>query len=202
MSQAIDVLMAEHRLIGEVLGSLETCVLEVKGGLSLERPVVGDYVAFIRGFADAYHHGKEEDLLFEKMTECGFSRETGPLRVMLEEHRIGRLHAAALAEVAEAAGPATRGEGEAFLRHGEGYVSLLRSHIQKEDRILYPMAVQAMGPTELDWLETEFASFERRLAASGEPDRLRDLAGRLQARFRPDPVRMAAGAALFHCGSD
>ncbi|MBK9032944.1 MAG: tetratricopeptide repeat protein [Myxococcales bacterium] len=32
------------------------------------------------------HHGKEEDLLFEAMVEHGFSREQGPLAVMLHEH--------------------------------------------------------------------------------------------------------------------
>ena len=83
--------MNEHRLIEQVLGSLETFASQVEEGLAPERPVLADYGTFLRGFADSCHHGKEEDILFQRMVERGFPRETGPVAVMLYEHEVGRV---------------------------------------------------------------------------------------------------------------
>ena len=77
MSKPIDVLMEEHRLIEQVLGSLESCAVAIDGGLAVERPLVKEYGDFFRGFADAYHHGKEEDILFQRMIERGFPTDIG-----------------------------------------------------------------------------------------------------------------------------
>jgi hemerythrin-like domain-containing protein len=199
--QTIEILMNEHRLIERVLGSLETFV-EVAGGEghALERAAVAEYAAFFRGFADACHHGKEEDILFARMIERGFSREAGPIAVMLEEHRLGRRHVSALAEVGAGAGPLEAGERSSVLENGRDFIPLLRGHILKEDRILYPMAVNALTAGELDAMEAAFHAFERKSRADGTYDRLHDLAGRLQAAYRPDPVRMALAAEAGVCG--
>ena len=56
------------------------------------------------------------------------------------------------------------------------------------------------GP-ELDQMEADFAAFARRLSGDGSEDRLRGLADRLTSAFAPDPGRMAAAAAMPHCGA-
>jgi len=199
VSKAIETLMGEHRLIEQVLGSLETFAHEVRGGLAPERPLVADYAAFARRYADACHHGKEEDLLFARMVERGFSREAGPVAVMLLEHGQGRAHVAALAAATEGPGLLAEAERASLVDHALGYVQLLRQHIRKEDQILYPLALQVLSSTELETLEADFEAFDRRLRAEGELDRLEALAGSLFARFRPDPVRMAIAAEQPAC---
>ncbi len=92
MQKAIEVLMGEHRLIEQALGSLETYALEIVADAPPRRDVVGEYAAFFGGFADACHHGKEEDILFQRMVERGLPREVGPLAVMYHEHELGRAH--------------------------------------------------------------------------------------------------------------
>jgi hemerythrin-like domain-containing protein len=146
VEQAIELLMNEHRLIEQVLGSLETLVVEVEGGLNLERPVLADYGVFFREFADALHHGKEEDVLFARMAERGFSRESGPLAVMLHEHGAGRAHVAVLREAGQGDGALSGVEVQLVVEHASAFVPLLRAHILKEDRILYPMAVRFLPP--------------------------------------------------------
>ena len=100
MEKAIEVLMGEHRLIEQVLGSLETYALEIVADAPPRREVIGEYAAFFGGFADACHHGKEEDILFQRMVERGLPREVGPLAVMYHEHELGRAHVKALAAIA------------------------------------------------------------------------------------------------------
>jgi len=200
VQKAIEVLMNEHRLIEQVLGSLETFTLEVEGGLGPARPLLRDYGAFFRGFADACHHGKEEDILFQRMVERGFSRESGPVAVMLHEHRVGRGHVAVLREAGGGSGPLASVETELVLEHAGAFIPLLRAHILKEDRILYPMAVRLLTGPELDAMETDFEAFEARMRADGSYDRLQGLADRLTTSFRPDPARMAAAAQMVGCG--
>jgi hemerythrin-like domain-containing protein len=200
MSKAIDVLMEEHRQIEQVLGSLESYTLSVDGGLAVERPLVKAYGEFFRGFADAYHHGKEEDILFQRMIERGFSTESGPLAVMLHEHTEGRARVAVLRGVGEGEGTIEAGEREAVLTASREFLPLLRQHILKEDRILYPMAMRALTGPELDQMETAFEAFDQRMTGEAAGDRLRALAERLTSSFPPDASRMAAAAAMSHCG--
>lgn len=195
MTRPITILMNEHRLIEQVLGSLETCAIAVEGGLVLERPVVRDYADFLRGFADAWHHGKEEDILFRRMVERGFSEESGPVAVMLHEHRQGRALVGSIAGVGAGEGAVAPGEATTFLSSALGFVPLLRQHIQKEDNILYPMSQRVLSSAEFETMLEDFAAFEAKAGADGTRDRLEALAERLVASFRPDEARMAAGAA-------
>jgi hemerythrin-like domain-containing protein len=192
--------MGEHRLIEQALASLETFAVEIGAGAPPERFVIGEYAEFFRGFADACHHGKEEDILFQGMLDRGFPRDSGPIAVMLYEHEEGRRHVRALTSIAAGDGEPARDEVRRLLDHAGGYVPLLRQHILKEDRILYPMAVDMLSDSELDRMETQFEAFEARMKAEGSYDRLRALAERLTGRFRPDPARMAAAAQMSHCG--
>jgi hemerythrin-like domain-containing protein len=199
VEQAIELLMNEHRLIEQVLGSLETLVVEVEGGLNLDRPVLADYGAFFREFADALHHGKEEDDLFARMAERGFSRESGPLAVMLHEHRAGRAHVAVLREAGLGSAPLSGVDVQLVVEHASAFVPLLRAHILKEDRILYPMAVRFLPPDELAAMASRFAADEAQRRADGSLERLHGLAERLVSQFRPDAGRMAAAAGAPAC---
>jgi hemerythrin-like domain-containing protein len=142
----------------------------------------------------------DEDILFQRMIERGFPTESGPLAVMLHEHTQGRARVAVLRGVGQTEGAVEATEREAMLTAAKEFVPLLRQHILKEDRILYPMALRALSGPELDEMETAFEAFEKRLSGDGTGDRLRARAERLTSALAPDPERMAAAAAMPHCG--
>jgi hemerythrin-like domain-containing protein len=127
-------LREEHRLILRVADAMQALLADAGDG-------------FIRLFADACHHGKEEDLLFPELERAGMSRTHGPIAVMLEEHRQGRMYAGYMAEALDGA---RAGDEEARARlsnAGRGYVDLIRGHIFKEDHVLFQLADQAVpGP--------------------------------------------------------
>ena len=194
MTRPLTILMNEHRLIERALGSLETCAIEIGSGLALERSVARDFADFLRGYADAWHHGKEEDILFARMVERGFSTETGPVAVMLHEHREGRALVGTIRSIGEGGGDVAPAEAAAFVASARGFVPLLRQHIQKEDNILYPMSQRVLTPAEFETMLADFAAFEAKAGADGTRDRLEALAEHLVTAFRPDEARMAAGA--------
>ena len=92
------VLMAEHELILEALDSLEKKVAAIRAGTTPDRAYFEKVVAFLREFADKCHHGKEENLLFKRMTERGFPVQSGPIAVMLSEHEAGRAYIRGIAD--------------------------------------------------------------------------------------------------------
>ena len=199
MDRAIETLMNEHRVIEQVLGSLETFAHNLQQQADAERELVKDYGDFFRNFADKCHHGKEEDRLFTKMNAYGFPAQFGPVAVMLAEHVEGRAHVGALVTVGAGSGPLTNDERDAVIEHALAYVPLLRAHIMKEDNILYPMALQAIPQAEMEAMAEDFEAFEANVMGAGEHERFHALADRLVDAYPPDPARMAAGAACTGC---
>jgi hemerythrin-like domain-containing protein len=199
MSQTIDNLMREHRVIEQVLGALETFVEMLPLNADVGREEVAKFAGFFQNFADKCHHGKEEDGLFVKMGQYGFPREYGPVGVMLAEHNEGRSNVRALAEIGGKSGPLSAQEIQQVTRHSLHFISLLRGHIQKEDNILYPMALQAIPASELARLDAACVEFEREVMGLGEIERLHDLAVDLADAYPPDAAKMEAASACVGC---
>ncbi len=138
--------------------------------LSLSHPDPGDLekvVFLIRNYADGFHHEKEEQLLFPKLGEKGFRTDQGPVAVMLHEHVQGREFVKGMAE---AIALYRIGQMDALgkvYRNMEGYVNLLRSHIGKENQVLFRMADQMLTPAEQEELLAAFA----KVAAQASPER-------------------------------
>lgn len=187
-ANAIDILMNEHRLIERVTASLEAYAGALPTGSTPDRARVAEFAGFFRRFADALHHGKEEDLLFKAMVDRGFPLDGGPIGVMLHEHEIGRAHVRAIAAIGEAAGAATPAEAEAFVLHATSFGPMLRAHIQKEDGILYPMALRILPSFELARLEDQYAAFEEASIGAGVKAELHALGERLVAAHPFDPA--------------
>jgi hemerythrin-like domain-containing protein len=183
---AIETLMGEHRVIEGGIDALVAFADEVLRG-SDDRAELARFVTFIREFADAHHHGKEEDILFKVMVEAGFPERGGPIGVMLMEHDMGRARVKVLADHAAGSGSWTPEERGRIAEAAHGYAQLLREHIHKEDAILYPMAEQRLPPHLLDRVNEECQAFEAHEAGKGVPDRLRALAGELAARHAAGP---------------
>lgn len=173
MNSPTDVLREEHRVILRALAVLESA--------ADRRPADGRVpdgwweraVAWLREFADASHHAKEERALFPALVKAGVPAEGGPVAVMLAEHVAGRELIRAMAD-----GPDARRTAAA-----RQYVSLLRQHIDKENDVLFPQAEQALPADELEGLGQAFADFELQVIGPGRHEELHDLLHRWKAAY-------------------
>lgn len=179
---AIETLMNEHRTIERAIDALVAFADEVRRKTTDEKDELGRFVTFIRDFADACHHGKEEDILFAAMVKAGFPRKGGPIAVMLMEHDEGRAHVRELAELAVQQAPWSAEDRQRLAEHANGYANLLRAHIHKEDAILYPMAEQRLPPDVMHRVSVDCEAYEARKTGSGEHERLHRLAEELVGR--------------------
>ena len=181
----IDVLMDEHQTILEVLDAMDGYAARINDQGADPADLRG-FTDFLRGFADTYHHGKEEEILFTSLVANGFPRDSGPIAVMLYEHEESRKNVRALVRLAELADrPAAWDDAERIkiATYARSYSSLLRSHIEKEDHILYPMARRHLPAPQMEGIRLEFDSFEEQQCTTGRPSELRALAGRLVSAY-------------------
>jgi hemerythrin-like domain-containing protein len=182
---AIETLMNEHRRIEHALDALAAFADEVRRKTADDKEELGRFVTFIREFADAHHHGKEEDILFAAMVEAGFPRDGGPIAVMLSEHDQGRAHVRTLAALSAQADAWSTDDRQRLAEAAYGYANLLRAHIHKEDAILYPMAEQRLPPEALTRVSAACDEYEAKKTGSGELERLQRLSEELVARHAP-----------------
>jgi len=170
------MLMKEHRLIERALDAMDGWVMTLNpGSESDDKAELARFVTFIRGFGDAYHHSKEEDILFVAMVENGFPRQAGPIAMMLHEHDLGRSLVSVLDGLAQQATTWSKEDHGTLARTARELSTLLRQHIQKEDQVLYPMADARLPEPVKQEIFRRFQAFEEQQTSSGEHQRLRAL---------------------------
>lgn len=154
-------LRKEHDAILAMLGVLEKVCQRFETRQEVDPTHLKQIVEFFQVFADKCHHGKEENHLYPAMEAAGVPREGGPIGLMLTEHDTGRGFVKQMHEAGEKYAKGEREQGAAFAENGRNYLWLLSQHIEKENNILYPMAVQVLPQAKQDELLDGFEQFEQ-----------------------------------------
>src|SRR5208283_3140627 len=163
----IEDLKSEHEGILLMLDVLETMSEKIVAGKSIATDHLKQVIDFFQVFVDKCHHGKEERLLFGAMEEAGVPREGGPIGVMLSEHGRGRQF---IAEMKNLLNSYEKGESGALVvltTPALQYVNLLRSHIWKENNVLFPMAEKEIPAAKLELIGEQFDRFEKEEIGQG-----------------------------------
>jgi hemerythrin-like domain-containing protein len=150
-------LREEHQVILKVLDCFEVALRQSRESGRTRAETFAPFLEFFRDFADRCHHCKEEDRLFPCLERCGMQRDSGPLAVMMEEHRQGRAHVRAMAEALPAADQGDQSAILNILSEGASFLDLLRHHIMKEDHVLFEMADQIVDSPEQAQLTGAYA---------------------------------------------
>lgn len=164
--KATEILRDEHTQILRALALLDRAADRLDRGIDLPDGWWDELLQWLRSYADGRHHAKEEDALFPAMARAGVPVAAGgPIAVMLEEHETGRRLVAMMAggDAAARAGAARR------------YVSLLQTHIDKENGVLFPLADAVIDEGEERALRERFAAH----SFNGAGDVLDGLSARL-----------------------
>ena len=157
-----DHLRQEHKVILRALYVLEQMALCVENHETVSIEDVEALLRFLRRFADDHHQTKEESALFPELRRSS-ADQNAALRQMLFEHDQERSLVYALEEALY-----TR-RGPEFIHFANAFVALIRSHIRKEDGILFDIVERSLS-TEQD--QKVLAEFEKFLI---NPDCLADL---------------------------
>jgi hemerythrin-like domain-containing protein len=161
------IVTQEHGVILLALNALEELIDDVEAGDTPDRAYFEKAVEFLRTFAARGHHGKEEDVLFKAMLEeMDYPKNVAPVAVLSTEHVKTRELIRGFAEAAAALDRDPTAPHR-LIENGRGYLKLLRLHINREDRVVFPMVEQFMDEADQARLAGEFARFDRHEIESG-----------------------------------
>lgn len=156
-ASATAILRADHDLILRALALLERLADRLGRGEPTDEPARQWLLDFFASFVHGCHYWKEEQHLFPALEHRGLPRPGGLLAAMLADHNEGRRLVHALSD-----GPGCVQSD--LIRH---YAALLRSHIQKENDVLFPVADEVLDRARQGQLAAAFGAVEAQIVGPG-----------------------------------
>ena len=149
-----DLLRREHRDILRTLNVLERMATRTSQGEAINRKDAREIVALLKGFADRYHQGKEEAVLFPALLKDPGQEHYDQLCCLIFEHDQERSLIEGLEEAIE-----TNNTKE-FLFCANRIIETTRAHIHTEDTVLLKLADSVLSPLDDELVATELREFE------------------------------------------
>jgi hemerythrin-like domain-containing protein len=174
-----EILMEEHLVIERVLTALEKAASRLSRGEDVYLRFFSGTSALIYGFADRYHYKKEETVLYRALVENGLPKDSGPVSIMLAEHEESRRLALRLRQVTDRFLVGEVKVREQVVLSALAYVSLLRRHMDKEDKVLFPLVGKVIPADRQDQIIDAFDRFEREENGAELHEKYYDMADRL-----------------------
>ena len=157
MKTALQMLSDEHKNILTVIDILLRECDSIESGKKIDETFFKKAIGFIEGYADKFHHAKEEDILFVELCKDEVQMRCNPTQQMLHEHDLGRNFIKELKEGIK------KDNKDKIIENTRGYAYLLKDHIFKEDNILYPMADESLSPSIKNDILNKFKQVEMEL---------------------------------------
>lgn len=153
----IDYLEKEHDLIINLTNNIEENSLKILSGEDVDIEFYRNVIIFIRKFADAEHHKKEEDILFKYMiVELGDLANKLITNGMLVEHDMARFYVRELEKYLDEYEKEKTQRNKLFIiNYAMSYAELLRRHVDKENNVVYTFANRALSDEIKKTIEAE-----------------------------------------------
>jgi hemerythrin-like domain-containing protein len=174
--ELIGLLMIEHRLIEQIIPTLETELYHISSDNVANPLFIYNAVDFFRTYADRFHHGKEEDILYVELAKKPLNQDHKRIMAELEEeHRYARRTVGKLVSSTE---KWSNGEDDALPVIAEclkNLIELYPRHIEKEDKEFFIPCQQYFTVTEREKLLEAGVQFDNNFTNVNYQDRMESL---------------------------
>ncbi|HOB85650.1 MAG TPA: hemerythrin domain-containing protein [Bacteroidales bacterium] len=179
MKTAIEDLIHEHKAIQYALNILEKMSERIENNRDAKKSDIKSFLEFLKEFADKCHHGKEEDFLFPALEKAGLKKEGGPIGAMLFDHTQGRNY------IKQMQNSILNNQVDRllFVQASKDYISLMRSHIQKENNVLFPLVDIKLSDSEQNDLYEKFENHEENVIGKGRHEELHNILETLAGKY-------------------
>jgi hemerythrin-like domain-containing protein len=182
----IDELKSEHQDIKTALVVIKTISKQMlaSSSSSLMRDAE-ELIDFFRTFVNTCHHGKEESGLFPVLDQIGISHQDAPIRILLDEHEKGGKF---IHDMARALKDYKTGLSQAaarFSRHVNEYINLLKTHIQKENEVIFPTANLRLPESSKSQIKKQFEEIEEVILGPGKHKQYHTMLEVLNQKYAP-----------------
>lgn len=180
----LQLMVEEHKYIKRMLKVMRAACKKILSGDEIDFTDFYLMIDFVRSYADRHHHGKEENMLFNRMLD-----ELGPVAEklirhgMFVEHDLGRLY---MKDLEEALKRVRNGDNEAkidIIANAVSYTNLLDRHIDKEDSVVYTFAEKNMSPESIQQINEECEKYELEMSQQNVQDKYISLVESLEKKY-------------------
>jgi hemerythrin-like domain-containing protein len=172
--KATQQLRDEHEGVKIMLSILEQVCQQLKAKRSLNKEHFEGILEFLKVFVDTCHHGKEEDLLFPALEAVGVPKE-GPIATALHQHELGRNHVKAMSKSFATFITGDKSSSQDIMQNAQGYILLLKDHIEMENNVLFVVADNRLSEKEQDELSEGFEKIEEERIGVGKHEEFHGL---------------------------
>jgi hemerythrin-like domain-containing protein len=160
-----DLLTRDHTIIVRALDVLDQMAVLVANNQTVDPQDVETLLRFLRTFADNHHQTKEESALFPELMRTIAGSHT-PLQHMIFEHDQER----SLVEGLEDA--LYTKKGKEFVHFANRLSSLIRTHMEKEDNLLFQIVNRSLSREQDERVTAELNQFQVDLGVLADLRRL------------------------------
>lgn len=179
----IELMVKEHENIKRMLTVIRKYCYKILKNEEVDYEDFFSIIDFVKNYADKHHHGKEETMLFNRMTqELGEDIENLVNYGMLAEHDLGRLY---MYELNAAVKRVLDGDDESRLdviANAISYTHLLNRHIHKENNAVYKYAENNLKPETMDEINRDCESFEQNAKDKATQQKYLDLIDEMESK--------------------
>lgn len=181
---SIELMIKEHEYILRMLKVVRKACFRVMKGEEINFDDFNNMIEFIRKYADAHHHGKEEKFLFKEMqTRLGKLGENLITHGMLVEHDLGRMH---MSDLQDALTRVKKGDEESKLdviSSAISYTHLLEKHIGKENNGVYRFGEEKLPKEVIDEINLKSKEFEEEAEKNGTQKHFIEILENLEKKY-------------------
>ncbi|MBS3795459.1 MAG: hemerythrin domain-containing protein [Candidatus Thorarchaeota archaeon] len=155
--------MVEHRLIERMISAMRKETTRIAEGGKPDPSFIETSVDFIRTYADACHHGKEEDILFRDLEPVDMDdRDQRIMNELIAEHKWARKKTSNLVKAKEDYLNGDEDAAARIISIIEELTDFYPKHIEKEDKDFFRSAMNYLDEDERDEMLEEEYEFDRK----------------------------------------
>lgn len=163
MVQPIGPLMIEHRLIERMISAMRKESRRLDQGEEPNLSFIDTAVDFVQTYADACHHGKEEDILFRALDSVAMDAYDEKIKnELIEEHKWARKKTSSLVKAKEDYLNGDKSAPSRMITIMEELVDFYPKHIEKEDKDFFRAAMKYLDTDQQEEMLEEEYEFDRK----------------------------------------
>ncbi len=147
MSNVIAALDSDHANIAKLLELIESEILAIEVGKTPDYPLLQDIMYYMVQYPDRFHHPKE-DLIFTQLLKR-YPEARADVNDLLQEHISIGLAGQEFDRILRTSDADSVDVREQLAAAGFAYIWALREHMLKEEKKLFPLAMEVF--TKEDW---------------------------------------------------
>jgi hemerythrin-like domain-containing protein len=158
----VDVLITEHKLILQAVTLIKKEVNQLQTNKSVNPNFITIAVDFFRTYADRFHHGKEEGILFKELSQKKLNKvDFKVMNELISEHVFARKTVTSLENAKNTFISGKKEAQEDILKLLATLAELYPSHIEKEDEHFFYPSMRYFSEREQKDMLVNFIGFNQ-----------------------------------------